>query len=123
MKMAQNDGTNRPGFFGHPPRAAGRGRWAVWGAVTLGAVVLGALLVGSRWQAGALEVPLGRTARAASDAAQGTYYTCAMHPTVVAEEPGTCPICGMDLVKKTVSTAPANRVAANRKAPAPCLNI
>jgi Cu(I)/Ag(I) efflux system membrane fusion protein len=28
------------------------------------------------------------------------YYTCSMHPTVVQDEPGTCPICGMDLVKK-----------------------
>lgn len=26
------------------------------------------------------------------------YYTCPMHPTVVQEEPGECPICGMDLV-------------------------
>jgi Cu(I)/Ag(I) efflux system membrane fusion protein len=26
------------------------------------------------------------------------YYTCTMHPSVHAEEPGKCPICGMDLV-------------------------
>lgn len=26
-------------------------------------------------------------------------YTCPMHPTVVKEEPGSCPICGMDLVR------------------------
>lgn len=25
-------------------------------------------------------------------------YTCPMHPQIVREEPGTCPICGMDLV-------------------------
>jgi Cu(I)/Ag(I) efflux system membrane fusion protein len=34
------------------------------------------------------------------------YYTCTMHPSVHAEAPGKCPICGMDLVpvmKKTVS--------------------
>ncbi|MCF7792863.1 MAG: efflux RND transporter periplasmic adaptor subunit [Candidatus Cloacimonetes bacterium] len=28
------------------------------------------------------------------------YYTCPMHPTIVQHEPGDCPICGMDLVKK-----------------------
>lgn len=27
-------------------------------------------------------------------------YTCPMHPTVVSDNPGACPICGMDLVKK-----------------------
>jgi len=27
-------------------------------------------------------------------------YTCPMHPTVVAERPGVCPVCGMDLVRK-----------------------
>jgi membrane fusion protein, copper/silver efflux system len=26
------------------------------------------------------------------------YYTCTMHPSVHAKTPGTCPICGMDLV-------------------------
>jgi Cu(I)/Ag(I) efflux system membrane fusion protein len=26
------------------------------------------------------------------------YYTCTMHPSVHAEQPGKCPICGMDLV-------------------------
>ncbi|MBX9851726.1 MAG: hypothetical protein K2X86_08210 [Cytophagaceae bacterium] len=28
------------------------------------------------------------------------YYTCPMHPDVKKDEPGSCPICGMDLVKK-----------------------
>ncbi len=27
-------------------------------------------------------------------------YTCSMHPTVVKDKPGTCPVCGMDLVLK-----------------------
>lgn len=28
------------------------------------------------------------------------YYTCPMHPDVKSDKPGSCPICGMDLVKK-----------------------
>ena len=28
------------------------------------------------------------------------YYTCPMHPSVIAYKPGPCPICGMTLVKK-----------------------
>jgi membrane fusion protein, copper/silver efflux system len=27
-------------------------------------------------------------------------YTCPMHPTVASDKPGTCPVCGMDLVRK-----------------------
>jgi Cu(I)/Ag(I) efflux system membrane fusion protein len=27
-------------------------------------------------------------------------YTCPMHPEIIRDKPGQCPICGMDLVKK-----------------------
>ncbi|HLO91694.1 MAG TPA: heavy metal-binding domain-containing protein [Lentimicrobium sp.] len=31
-------------------------------------------------------------------------YTCPMHPEVTSDQPGKCPKCGMDLVKKADST-------------------
>ena len=36
----------------------------------------------------------------ASGASQQTIYTCPMHPEVTSATPGTCPKCGMTLVKK-----------------------
>src|SRR5262245_25804075 len=33
----------------------------------------------------------------APDRAEGNLYTCPMHPEVVQEGPGSCPICGMAL--------------------------
>lgn len=33
----------------------------------------------------------------------GQMYTCPMHPEVISDKPGSCPKCGMDLVKKASS--------------------
>jgi len=56
------------------------------------------------------------------------YYTCPMHPSVISDRPGACPICGMSLVRrssgveasegdieslKAVSLSPSQRVMAN----------
>lgn len=32
-------------------------------------------------------------------------YTCSMHPFIVKDKPGTCPICGMELIKKVDGAA------------------
>lgn len=34
--------------------------------------------------------------------AQNEVYTCSMHPQIIRDKPGNCPICGMALVKKTI---------------------
>jgi membrane fusion protein, copper/silver efflux system len=45
------------------------------------------------------------------DHAKSEEYTCSMHPQVVRNTPGTCPICGMELVKK------AGNLQSNRLTP------
>ena len=40
----------------------------------------------------------GEHAKTDSSAMQ---YTCPMHPEVLFDKPGTCPKCGMELIKKT----------------------
>src|SRR6516162_6637220 len=41
-------------------------------------------------------------APAVEDAAPGT-WTCPMHPEIVTDRPGTCPICGMALERREVT--------------------
>lgn len=43
----------------------------------------------------------GVTLATATPAGDVAYHTCSMHPSVKSAAPGTCPICGMDLVPVT----------------------
>ncbi len=43
-------------------------------------------------------------------------YTCPMHPHYIADDMGTCPICGMDLVKLDQSDASSGPTSAGRRA-------
>jgi len=52
----------------------------------------------------------------AKDAAQEknvTLYTCPMHHQILEEHPGSCPICGMTLVKKTGQASELARISLN----------
>ncbi|MEP7239161.1 MAG: heavy metal-binding domain-containing protein, partial [Ferruginibacter sp.] len=40
-----------------------------------------------------------------SKSSQKVIYTCPMHPEVQMTKPGSCPKCGMPLVKKTIKVA------------------
>lgn len=46
-------------------------------------------------------------AQAPHEAHQTLLYQCPMHPAVTAEKPGSCPICGMDLVPVEPAAAPS----------------
>ena len=37
--------------------------------------------------------------------AEKVLYTCSMHPQIIRDKPGNCPICGMQLVKKEMDAA------------------
>ena len=58
------------------------------------------------WLAGCGEPPPSESVAAAADDTpaehaakhQDPMYVCPMHPRIVRNEPGSCPICGMDLV-------------------------
>ncbi|MEO7768675.1 MAG: efflux RND transporter periplasmic adaptor subunit [Ferruginibacter sp.] len=41
---------------------------------------------------------------------EDVYYTCSMHPQVMLDKPGNCPICGMKLIKATKTTTPDKEV-------------
>lgn len=40
----------------------------------------------------------------------GLKYTCPMHPQVIKDSPGTCPVCGMDLVAASSAQASSNSI-------------
>jgi membrane fusion protein, copper/silver efflux system len=53
---------------------------------------------------------------AQTSAVKKEYWTCTMHPQVHMDRPGSCPICGMDLVKRVEGAEPdttSNKDAAN----------
>ncbi|MDX1912499.1 MAG: efflux RND transporter periplasmic adaptor subunit [Saprospiraceae bacterium] len=45
-------------------------------------------------------IPEEKTAHESHNAEEKAVYTCPMHPEILRAAPGSCPICGMDLVKK-----------------------
>lgn len=51
----------------------------------------------------------------AAEDAEETLYTCSMHPQIVTEEPGNCPICGMKLVPKQKDKAGAEKAGGDRE--------
>ena len=66
-------------------------------------VAAGAGVAGAAALAWSLFAPSGDLLVAEEEHAHGphagdTLYTCSMHPQVIADEPGDCPICQMDLV-------------------------
>lgn len=71
-------------------------------------IILLALAAGGGWYAWQHK---GHDHTAEGKATQGKQlYTCSMHPFIIKDKPGACPICGMELIKK-IDSAPADGAA------------
>jgi ABC-type Fe3+-hydroxamate transport system substrate-binding protein len=55
---------------------------------------------GAAQTAAAAPVTVSAAAGVTSTAAKKVLYTCPMHPQIISDKPGKCPICGMTLVVK-----------------------
>ena len=55
---------------------------------------------------------LGGADNTAAAQAQGAKYTCGMHPFILSDKPGDCPICGMKLTKIESSPTPGGTAGA-----------
>ncbi|MGZ4974094.1 MAG: efflux RND transporter periplasmic adaptor subunit [Limisphaerales bacterium] len=74
-------------------------------------IALAALLAAGAWFA-----TTHSSSASTSATAEKTMYTCGMHPQVVQDHPGNCPICGMKLTPiKSTKAKPAVKDSADRK--------
>ena len=81
----------------------------------LGAGAVVAIAIASALAAGGGVYLVGhRHSAPSAPEAQKTQYQCPMHPTIVQDHPGECPICGMKLVKVDTPAGEA-KPAAERK--------
>jgi Cu(I)/Ag(I) efflux system membrane fusion protein len=89
----------------------------------LGALILVALLSAALAAGLALGLPRllhpAAEAEHAGEGASATVYHCPMHPSIVQDHPGTCPICGMNLVEVAASSAQAPASHASHGAATP----
>jgi len=74
-------------------------------ALLLAAAVAGAALGGGGVYL-ALRAPHDHAPAGTQEARKGPRYQCPMHPTIVQDHPGECPICGMELVRVAGDGAP-----------------
>ena len=70
--------------------------------ITLGLLVLALTTAACRQKNAGHEghIPEVKTGHESHNAEEKAVYTCPMHPEILRDAPGSCPICGMDLVKK-----------------------
>jgi len=93
-----------------PPASRGMQTFSMIAFFLLGAAIVG-FVAWNPFHLGYLPGPNGGVMATVDHAATETdspVYQCPMHPEVVQDTPGECPICGMDLVEvKSASTGPS----------------
>ena len=102
VTVANPDGRLKPGMFANAVIRAPIGEFAEDDGTKKPATTVHA---GKHEQAAPTSLPTTVQADAdrylASLPAGAEYYVCSMHPTVVSDKPGTCPLCNMTLDKTT----------------------
>ena len=76
---------------------------AALGVTLVVGLILGWLFFGSSGSSTTGDMAIEE--HSASEHVAGTTYTCSMHPQIRHDEPGSCPICGMDLIPLTMDAA------------------
>ena len=72
--------------------------WFLYAGILVAGILIGNLLTGGGTTEQASQQGHDHEGQMASGQEQSTVYTCSMHPSVRQDEPGQCPICGMDLI-------------------------
>ena len=93
-----------------PPEGPGRKR-RPWKYIVVAAVLVLAGGIAYLYFSGCLGGG-GGSDNTAGAQAQGARYTCGMHPFIITDKPGNCPICGMKLTKIESTPAPGGAAAA-----------
>ena len=123
---APGDGSDPADVYAETPPSPERRRRALWAGLALLVLVTA---VGLTWTLARGDssdavgeappaAPLGTPNEEAVEGGlaqydlngDGVVYQSGMHPYIVQDEPGTCPVCGMDLEPVPVSGAPAGTV-------------
>ncbi|MGH1419914.1 MAG: efflux RND transporter periplasmic adaptor subunit [Hyphomicrobiaceae bacterium] len=84
------------------------------GVLTFGVALPLQILVAP--EASAQNQTLRKQSTGKKDDGKSVKYTCPMHPHYIADEMGTCPICGMDLVKLDQSDASSGPTSSGQRA-------
>jgi Cu(I)/Ag(I) efflux system membrane fusion protein len=119
MSTVKTAGDEPPDTDG-PPRGVATMSIVRWVLVAVAAVVAVVSIVGYS----GVHLGGGKTTSSASSEPQ--LYTCPMHPSIVQDRPGQCPICSMTLVPKLAATGtakvPGSNPATADAAPVPGLS-
>ncbi|TWJ19106.1 efflux RND transporter periplasmic adaptor subunit [Geobacter argillaceus] len=78
-------------------------------------VIILAAAAGGGWYVWKQKSGATATGKDAKATAGKQLYTCSMHPFIIKDKPGTCPICGMELIKKIEGAADGGAQTAEQK--------
>lgn len=67
-------------------------------AILAGGIIIGALLFSSSGEKAETKTAEAEAHDHSAEAGEETTWTCSMHPQIRQDEPGDCPICGMELI-------------------------